>query len=103
MSKRREWTELRAERLGRPEARQAYDTAMRAFQLGEEVRRLRKDQGLSQEELASRMGVAQSVLARIEAGGLEPRLSMLDRVARALGVELEVHFLSGNTEERVVS
>lgn len=103
MSKRRVWSEVRAERLARPEARQAYDAAMRVFQLGEEVRRLRTDRGLSQQELADRMGVAQSVVARIEAGGVEPRLSTLDRVARALGVELEVHFLSGQTEERVVS
>lgn len=101
MTKRRAWSELRAERLARPEARQAFNTARRAFELGEEVRRLRTDRGLSQQELADRMGVAQSVVARIEAGGVEPRLSKLDRVARALGIEMEVHFLSGQSEQRV--
>ncbi|HZU12191.1 MAG TPA: helix-turn-helix domain-containing protein [Chloroflexota bacterium] len=103
MSKRRAWSDLRAERLSQPEARQAYDAAMRAFQLGEEVRRLRTDRGVSQQELAERMGVAQSVVARLEAGGVEPRLSTLDRVAQALGVELTVHFQSGSPGERAVS
>jgi HTH-type transcriptional regulator/antitoxin HipB len=103
MSRRRAWSELRAERLSRPDARQAYWAAMRAFHIGEEVRRLRTQRGLSQQELAERMGVAQSVVARLEAGGVEPRLSTLDRVAQALGVELEVHFQSGPTGGRAVS
>jgi ribosome-binding protein aMBF1 (putative translation factor) len=103
MSKRRAWTELRDERLSRPEAQRAYCAAMRAFQLGEEIRRLRSERGLSQQDLASRMGVAQSVVARLEAGGVEPRLSTLDRVARALDVALEVHFLTVPREERAIS
>jgi len=103
MTRRRTWNELRAERLAEPEAQHAYWAAMRAFQIGEEVRRLRAERGLSQQELAQRMGVAQSVVARLEAGGVEPRLSTLDRVAQALGVELKVHFLTGPTQERAVS
>lgn len=103
MSKRRAWNELRTERLAHVEARQAYDTAMRAFSIGEEVRRLRSHRGLSQQELAERMGVSQSVVARLEAGGVEPRLRTLDRVAQALGVELQVHFLTEHQKERAVS
>jgi HTH-type transcriptional regulator / antitoxin HipB len=103
MTRQRTWNELRAERLAHPQARQAYETAMRAFYLGEEVRRLRADRGLSQQELADRMGVSQSVVARLEAGGVEPRLSTLDRVAQALGVELKVHFQAGSPGERAVS
>jgi ribosome-binding protein aMBF1 (putative translation factor) len=92
MTERRTWSELRETRLSEPEAQQAYETAQRAFQIGEEVRRLRMERGLSQNELAKRMGLSQSVVARLEAGGVEPRLSTLDRVARALDVELDVHF-----------
>jgi HTH-type transcriptional regulator/antitoxin HipB len=103
MSKRRAWSDLRAERLSAPEAQHGYWAATRAFHIGEEVRRLRAERGLSQQELAERIGVTQSVVARLEAGGVEPRLSTLDRVAQALGVELEVHFLSGPTQERAVS
>lgn len=93
------WSELRAERLAAPGVRGAYDTAARAFRLGEEVRRLRAARGLSQHELAKRMGVSQSAVARLEAGGVEPRLSTLDRVAQALSVELEVQFRTESVEE----
>ena len=103
MSRRRAWSDVRADRLSEPEARQAYWAAMRGFHIGEEVRCLRTERGLSQRELAQRMGVAQSVVARLEGGGVEPRLSTLDRVAQALDVELEVHFLSGQTGEKAVS
>ena len=83
MSERRTWSEVRAERLSHPEARRAYDTAMRAFCLGEEVRRLRIQRGLSQQELGGAHGcLPESVVARLEAGGVEPRLRTLDRVAQ---------------------
>jgi HTH-type transcriptional regulator / antitoxin HipB len=103
MSRRRAWSEVRADRLTEPEARQAYWVAMRAFHIGEEIRRLRTECGLSQRQLAELLGVSQSVVARLEAGGVEPRLSTLDRVAKALGVELEVRFLTTPTEEQAVS
>lgn len=96
---RRKWSELRAQRLATPEAHQAYCAAARAFQIGEEVRRLRIERGLSQQELAERMGLPQSVIARLEAGGVEPRLSTLDRVAQVLGVELAVHFAPRGAED----
>jgi HTH-type transcriptional regulator/antitoxin HipB len=95
---RRAWSELRADRLATPETRQAYCDAARAFGIGEEVRRLRIERGLSQQQLAERIGLPQSVIARLQAGGVEPRLSTLDRVAEALGAELEVHFLSTGAE-----
>ena len=89
---RRTWQEVRAERLTAPEARDAYWQASRAHRIGEEVRRLREERGLSQRELAERMGASQSVIARLEAGAVEPTIATLDRVAAALGVELDIHF-----------
>jgi transcriptional regulator with XRE-family HTH domain len=57
------------------------------------VRRLadaRQEQGLSQTLVAARMGTSQSVVARLESGTLDMRLSTLDRYAAALGLELVV-------------
>lgn len=71
---RRTWNEVRAARLADPEAQEAYESAARALRLGEEVRRIRLERGLSQEALAQRIGVPQSVIARLEAGGVETRL-----------------------------
>lgn len=43
-------------------------------------------QGLTQSDLAARMGVTQSAVARIERGDRDPRLATLGRYAHALGV-----------------
>ena len=72
--------------------RAAYDAAGRAIALGEQVRRLREQQGLSQAELARRMGTRQPAIARLEAGGVDPTIETLERVSRALGVDLIVEF-----------
>jgi transcriptional regulator with XRE-family HTH domain len=57
------------------------------------VRRLataRHEQGLSQTTVAARMGTSQSVVARLESGALDMRLSTLERYAVALGKELVI-------------
>ena len=45
----------------------------------------RRRLGLSQTTVAARMGTSQSAVARLEAGGSDPRLSTLTRYAAALG------------------
>jgi predicted transcriptional regulator len=50
---------------------------------------LRRELGLSQAEVAARMGTSQSAVARFEAGDLDVRLSTLDRYSTALGARLE--------------
>ena len=50
----------------------------------------RQAQGLSQTAVAARMGTSQSVVARLESGALDMRLSTLERYAAALGRELVV-------------
>src|SRR5271154_3375483 len=50
---------------------------------------LRRGLGLSQAEVASRMGTSQSAVARFEAGDLDVRLSTVERYSTALGARLE--------------
>jgi predicted transcriptional regulator len=49
----------------------------------------RLDGGLSQTEIAARMGTSQSAVARLESGDLDARLSTLERYAAALGRTVE--------------
>ena len=46
--------------------------------------------GLTQAEMAARMGTTQSAIARMEGGGVRPTLETLERLARAVGQELVV-------------
>jgi transcriptional regulator with XRE-family HTH domain len=49
----------------------------------------RVELGLSQTEVAARMGTSQSAVARLESGGADLRLSTLERYAAAIGQRLE--------------
>jgi predicted transcriptional regulator len=45
----------------------------------------RVDLGLTQTEVAARMGTSQSAVARLESGSLDVRMSTLERYAAAIG------------------
>ncbi|MEV0424068.1 helix-turn-helix domain-containing protein [Streptosporangium canum] len=55
--------------------------------LGELLRRLRKDAGLTGKDLALRAGVAQPTISRIETGQLLPVPETVDRLVEALGLD----------------
>jgi transcriptional regulator with XRE-family HTH domain len=55
--------------------------------VGLNIRKARIDSGLSQEELAARMGVEQFYISGLEAGRRNPTLVTLWKAANALGVE----------------
>lgn len=63
------------------------------FALGQLIYDLRLKAGLSQRELAVRMGTTQSVISRLEeGGGARNRIDTLARVATALGRHLVLSF-----------
>ncbi|BAD85455.1 predicted transcription regulator, containing CBS domains [Thermococcus kodakarensis KOD1] len=49
-----------------------------------EIRKIRKELGITQEELAKKAGVTQAYIAKLEAGKVDPRLSTLNRILQAL-------------------
>ena len=61
-----------------------------ARRLGRQLRAWREAHGISQRELATRLGMAQSNLARLEGGGAAPTLTTLTLLAERLGVRVTV-------------
>ena len=53
--------------------------------LGVRIRELRKDRGLSQVELADKLGVEQSTVSRWERNLVDPELKHIKPLASALG------------------
>lgn len=51
---------------------------------GEAIRRLRRRAGLTQKELAERIGVSQSLISRIERGSVDPKLSTVQAILNIL-------------------
>jgi ribosome-binding protein aMBF1 (putative translation factor) len=64
--------------------------AARRRELMRQLVTLRTSLGLSQTAVAARMSTSQPVVARLEAGDLDSRISTLERYADAVGVELEL-------------
>ncbi|OGD46999.1 hypothetical protein A3K70_01525 [Candidatus Bathyarchaeota archaeon RBG_16_48_13] len=52
--------------------------------IADDLRRMRKNAGYTQKILAVRAGVSQSLIARIEKGAVDPRLSTVQKIMRAL-------------------
>lgn len=67
------------------------EMARRRRALTEALVARRIDLGLSQTEVAARMGTSQSAVARLEAGGADVRLSTLERYAAAVDQVIDWH------------
>jgi predicted transcriptional regulator len=63
--------------------------AERRNALSGQLTSLRRQLGLSQAEVAARMGTSQSAVARFEAGDLDVRLSTVERYTSAVGGTLQ--------------
>ena len=90
------WQDLKTKRLDamnpteRTEYDRAYAAAKLAAEVGERVRQAREAAGISQRELARRMGTSQAAVDRLEAGGVGATSTTLQRVATALGLTIIV-------------
>lgn len=96
------WSAVRAQRPDLAASPAAADeariTAFRAL-----VYQLRHDAGLTQAELADRMGTTQSAIARLEGGGTRPTLETLEKLASAVGADLVVGVGENLSEHRTIA
>ena len=66
--------------------------------LGARVRELRLARGLTQEDLAEHCGLFRTYMSRIETGGANPTLTMIDALATSLGVPIADLFAAAPAE-----
>lgn len=79
------FTDIKKRWMSEPAFRREYDALEGEFSIALELIRARASAGLTQGEVAERMGTAQSVIARLERGAVKPSLRTLERYARATG------------------
>ncbi|MFZ0706570.1 MAG: helix-turn-helix transcriptional regulator [Candidatus Korobacteraceae bacterium] len=75
-----------------PKYRTKYEALRDEFALANAVIESRKRAGLTQQQLAQKMGTTQPVVARLEAGNRWPSLRTLERLANATGSRLVISF-----------
>jgi ribosome-binding protein aMBF1 (putative translation factor) len=82
---------LKQEMLADAETSAAYVTLADEFAIARELIAARARAGLSQSEVAQRMGTTQSVVARLESGKRPPSMRTVERFAQAVGGHLVFH------------
>jgi transcriptional regulator with XRE-family HTH domain len=86
---------FRQRALARPDVREAYDELEEEFAFLDELFKARAAAGLTQAEVAERVGTSQSAIARLESTGRKnsPSIATLQRYAKALVCRLEIRLV----------
>jgi len=84
--------EMHKKWMKEPKYRKAYEALEEEFVLASAVMDVRNRAGLTQQELARKMGTTQPVIARLESGRSRPSMRTLERLAEATGSRLLISF-----------
>jgi len=81
--------------LARPGVRAAYEESAGEFAFLDEVLKARAESGLTQAEVAARVGTTQSAIARLESAEPKhsPSIATLQKYAKALGYTVELRLI----------
>ena len=88
-----DFTTFKKQALKNPKIKAEYERLQPEFALINEVLRARIEKGITQKDLAERVGTKQSVISRLEAGRANPSVAFLKKLAQALNSHLEIRFI----------
>ena len=86
-------TKLKKKWLKDPKVSEAFEEMDPEFEVAHALIGARVEAGLTQEEVAKRMGTTQSVVARLEGGRTLPSIKSLYRYAEATGTKPVIHLV----------
>ena len=94
MSKRTTMKDFRAKALQNPAVKAEYDALAVGFEIKRKMIAMRKQAGLTQEQMAQLLGTQKSNISRLESLNAQnsPRLSTIEDYARVLGYSMKVDF-----------
>lgn len=82
--------EMKKELLKDDEFKAEYEKLKPRYEAIEQIIKARKEQNMTQAELAKRVGTQKSNISRLESGNYNPSLDFLVKVSEALGKSLSV-------------
>lgn len=88
--------ELKKKWLQDPKVREEYEAHAYEFEIARSLIEARAKAGLTQAEVAKRMGTKQSVVARIESGSQLPSMKSVIRYASAVGTHPVLQLVPGD-------
>ena len=92
MNRHLDFNDYKKEVLKNPRVKAEYDRLQPEFTLINALIEARKNKGLTQAQLAQKIGTKQSAIARIESGNANPSIGFLQKLAEALGKKLVIQF-----------
>jgi DNA-binding XRE family transcriptional regulator len=75
------------------EFKKAYRIENERQQIAVALMKLREAEGLTQRQLAGKVGKPQSTIARIENGNMNVSIGVMSEIAASLGKRLDIHFV----------
>ena len=94
------FNELLKKELRNKEFKQAWDNLEPEFQLVNTILTARKERSLTQKELSRLTGITQADISKIENGSANPSLATLKRLAKGLGKEIRIEFITPKVPHR---
>ena len=93
-SKRPTFEQFKDKALLNPEVKAEYDALSTAFEMKRQMIALRKNAGVTQQQMADLLGTKKSNISRLESINTtnSPRLATVEDYARALGYAVKVEF-----------
>ena len=82
--------EMKIDMLKDEEFKIEYEKLKPRYEAIEQIIRARKEQNITQAELAKRVGTQKSNISRLESGNYNPSLDFLAKIAESLGKEISV-------------
>jgi DNA-binding XRE family transcriptional regulator len=92
--------EFKKKALSDPEVKEAYESLSVAYDLRKSLIALRKEAGLTQEDVAERLHTNKSNISRLENVNSEisPKLSTIEAYAKAVGYKVEINFVPQSSQ-----
>lgn len=75
-----------------PDYKREYERLAPEFEIARQIIGARIRKNITQAELAKRMGTGQAVISRLETATAKPSLSLIQRLADALNLKVELRF-----------
>jgi DNA-binding XRE family transcriptional regulator len=91
--KKMKWNEAKKVLLKNKEVQKELKNNEAEYRIIGEIIMARQEKNLTQKDLAELIGTRQSNISRLESGNYNPTLEFLNKIARAIGKELEVRIV----------
>lgn len=87
------WEKVKRDLMKNPKFVEEYEKLQPEFAIAQAIIDARVNKKVSQQELAEKVGTGQAVISRLETANASPSLSLIKRVADALGLRAEIHLI----------